>query len=774
MILDYSKAKKQGERAYRRAVVKGQYPYLPSLEEMVSEVDRYPEIPLGHAEIPIDMIVGTRTSGRQNAFAWNFMPLMAENTEFAMKWSHLYDAQVEEGIRDPVKVYEFMNRFYVEEGNKRVSVMRYVGAVSIPANVIRIRPPKTDSEQSRIYYEFLDFYKVTKLFEITFSAPGRYAQLARILEQNLHDPWPEDLLEKLHAGFIAFREAYQARGGLKMGLTVGDAFLIYLGIYSLDSLLREGKDEIGRRLLRLWREFTTAAHPDGIALIEKREDVEQSEGRGTPLSRAAKIVEKTVERTGAVSVAGAAELAGAFAGITAGAGAAEVTKNVVRSGLEAVIPAAAAASRPGFSPDSPLRIAFIHEKDAEHSGWVYGHELGRLHLQETFGNLVETMHFNNCRTEEEIEEAFSTILAEDCRLVFTTSVSLTQHALRFALDHPSVKVLNCSFNQAQHAVRFYYGKMYEAKYIIGALAASLTDDHTIGYIAGKKDLAAISNINAFALGAQLIDPYCRIKVQWIGEDMRIDGSCWTEEKDSPETASQAQNGSGPETASGTETVPGPETASGTETAPGPETASGTETVPGPETASGTETASETETASGLEKASGVETGLQGADELEHFLHPRTDGKSEVIHVFSDIDMIRPGEKERRYGLYYRDEKGEFRRLAAPIWNWGMFYEIVVRRVLENTYDNMPAQQKERALNYWLGISSGIIDVILSDSLPRPSRRLVDLLRKGIADERLGPFEGVLYDREGHTHGTEGGFLTRQEIMAMDWFVENVD
>ena len=49
-----------------------------------------------------------------------------------------------------------MNRFYVEEGNKRVSVMKFVGAVTIPANVIRIRPPRTDSEQSRLYYEYLD------------------------------------------------------------------------------------------------------------------------------------------------------------------------------------------------------------------------------------------------------------------------------------------------------------------------------------------------------------------------------------------------------------------------------------------------------------------------------------------------------------------------------------------------------------------------------------------------------------------------------------------
>ena len=31
-------------------------------------------------------------------------------------------------MREPVQAFEFMNRFYVQEGNKRVSVLKYFGA----------------------------------------------------------------------------------------------------------------------------------------------------------------------------------------------------------------------------------------------------------------------------------------------------------------------------------------------------------------------------------------------------------------------------------------------------------------------------------------------------------------------------------------------------------------------------------------------------------------------------------------------------------------------
>ena len=83
---------------------------------------------MGTMEIDIDLIAGTRTRGRQNTFATNFMPLPESGSEFSMKWSDLIDSQRAEGIRDPIVVYEFMQRFYVQEGNKRVSVLRYLGS----------------------------------------------------------------------------------------------------------------------------------------------------------------------------------------------------------------------------------------------------------------------------------------------------------------------------------------------------------------------------------------------------------------------------------------------------------------------------------------------------------------------------------------------------------------------------------------------------------------------------------------------------------------------
>ena len=146
-IEEYKKALRLGRREYQQDLSRGTYPYLQVLEEITSNVEISSEVYLGLVQVPLTQVVGTNGRGRSTAFANNFMPLMDETTEFAMKWSHLCDAHLEEGIRDPIKCYEFYNRFYVIEGNKRVSVLKYFDAVMVPAYVTRLVPRPTGTLQ---------------------------------------------------------------------------------------------------------------------------------------------------------------------------------------------------------------------------------------------------------------------------------------------------------------------------------------------------------------------------------------------------------------------------------------------------------------------------------------------------------------------------------------------------------------------------------------------------------------------------------------------------
>lgn len=172
MIEDYRSAQRAGQRAYRANVARGQSPYLAVLDDILTDVDIVAQEPLGLVDIPAESIVGTKTAGRHTAFASNFMPLLDDDTEFAVKWSNLCDAHLEEGIHTPIIAFEYLNKFYVQEGNKRVSVLKYYEAVKIPGTVTRLIPAKNDTLENKLYYEFLDFYKFSHINYVSFSRLG--------------------------------------------------------------------------------------------------------------------------------------------------------------------------------------------------------------------------------------------------------------------------------------------------------------------------------------------------------------------------------------------------------------------------------------------------------------------------------------------------------------------------------------------------------------------------------------------------------------------------
>ena len=169
---EYNRACKLGKKTVQKALSDGRYPYLHALDNMIDSRTSMTEITVGTMEIPLDLVAGTVTKGRQESFARNFMPILGPETEFGTKWILLYNYQMEKGISDAIKVIEFMGKFYVVEGNKRVSVLKYLEQPTILADVTRILPPVSDDPEVKIYYEFLEFYKSSQIYNIKFSEEG--------------------------------------------------------------------------------------------------------------------------------------------------------------------------------------------------------------------------------------------------------------------------------------------------------------------------------------------------------------------------------------------------------------------------------------------------------------------------------------------------------------------------------------------------------------------------------------------------------------------------
>ena len=99
---EYRKARQLGQQESKLCQSRGGSPYLPVLDEILAEEETCGEVSLGLSDIPLELIVGTRSAGRSQAFSRSFLPLMGEDSEFAGKWMALCKAHMDEGIADPI------------------------------------------------------------------------------------------------------------------------------------------------------------------------------------------------------------------------------------------------------------------------------------------------------------------------------------------------------------------------------------------------------------------------------------------------------------------------------------------------------------------------------------------------------------------------------------------------------------------------------------------------------------------------------------------------
>ena len=450
MLEDYRSALRAGQRAYRACVARGQSPYLAVLDDILNGVNIVAQEPLGLVDIPAESIVGTKTSGRHTAFAANFMPLLEEDTEFAIKWSNLCEAHLEEGIHTPIIAYEYLNKFYVQEGNKRVSVLKYYEAVTIPGTVTRLVPARNDTLENKIYYEFLDFYKLSKINNVQFSRLGGYAKLQTLVCKAASEVWSDDDRLNFSALYTMFSQQFYALGGSALELTPGDALLVYLSVYRYSDACQSTPSQVRENLAKLWDEIKILTEPHAVEL-----SLEPKPG-SEPLLNKLNI----------------------------------------------------------FSKPSQLKVVFLHEYDAKNSAWVRGHEKGIEALKKEFPDRLIITNRENVSPEVDAEQIMEEVAHDNADVVFTTSIRMRPACLKVAAQHPKTRFLNCCLNAPHPLVRTYYPRTYEANYLLGMLAGILNLTDRVGYVAANPVYGVPAAINAFARGLRTVRPNSHILLRW--------------------------------------------------------------------------------------------------------------------------------------------------------------------------------------------------------------------------------------------------------------------
>ena len=609
-IDEYAQALRQGQKEYRELLMAGRDPHPAVLDEILPEYAAETVVDIGTLEIPAQRIVGTKSAGRITAFTPSFRPLLDMKSEFATKWISLCIAHLgETGITDPIMCYEYLGNFYVQEGNKRVSVLRHFDAPRIPGTVKRIMPAQSDDPRVKAYYEFVEFYKGSKLYTVQFRRPGDYARLLQYLDKKMGEPWTEEERRTFNSYYHYFLEAFNTLHATDDVLPE-EALLLWLKLYPFQDLGRLTSAQLKKSLADLKDDvIASAKKEDSVKVQTKAED----EGKSSLVSRIVSVLET-------------------------------------------------------------LDVAFVHQLPAAQSAWVMGHEEGREHIEKVFGDRIRVRSYYGANTPEQAEALIEEAVSHGAEVVFTTAPPLSRATLKAAVKYPKIRFLNCSVDQPYSSIRTYYGRIYESKFITGAIAGAMAQNDRIGYIASYPIFGVTASINAFALGAQMTNPRAQIELRW---------SC-----------------------------------------------------------------------------------CEGTPQADFF----ADG----IRVISNRNA--PTQNKMyldfcNYGTYLMDDRGDLVPLGTPTWVWGKFYEFVIRSILSGGWKR--EKGVSTALNYWLGMDSGVIGVNLSDRLPEGVRQMAKLLEKGLTDSVLDPFLRRIVAQDGSVKNDGTRRFTPGELLRMDWLCSNV-
>lgn len=621
-------ARKLALKEYSGYISQGRNGYLPYLDGILENIDFVSEVDLGMIDLPMKKIKGTYTYMRSTSFARNYMPLMDLESEFAFKWEAVYNAQVTQGLRDAIKVYEYLNWFYVIEGNKRVSVLKFLDVFSYPAQVIRMIPKFDEQNKDiRIYYAFLKFFKHTKINTIWFSEEKRFGELWKLIrnyEPSSRMVKREERFKYFQSAvYGVFRKVYHELGGQNLPITTGDAFLDYIKINGVPDQFFE--DELRPSLKRFILE---------LDYYKQTTDIEVQTEPVVPDER------------------------NIFGRLTS-----------------------------AIRPESKIKVGFALAKDMLTSSWTYAHELGRMHLERVMADQVQTISVTQVPETMEAYHSLLELVNQGCQVVFSTSPAFINATLRIAMEYPGIVFLNCSNLYSFKHVRTYFGRIHEPRFLSGIIAGAMTRTDRLGYIATCPVAEVISGVNAFALGAKMVNPRTEVFLEWTGD--------W----DNQESSVQA----------------------------------------------------------------GTRLAKTGVDILSHHNTLANRKFSREYGVYTFTCNIRGGAcRPDRY-------------LAVPVWNWGIFYEKMVRSILGGmTRPAGESSGKKQTLNYWWGMDSGILDFFYSKKLvPVHTQKLISVVRDAVVDGSFHVFTGPMMDQKGIVRLADNKTATREEILSMDWLLDFV-
>lgn len=189
--------------------------------------------------------------------------------------------------------------------------------------------------------------------------------------------------------------------------------------------------------------------------------------------------------------------------------------SVALAGAAVLLSAGTAYAQAGFSLSGKPVIAMLYYGPKNDGGWTQAFDEARVKIEAALGQKIQFVE-NVGEDASVIKPAAERFISRGANIVIGTAFGQSDAMKDLAAKYPKVAFLNGSGTTNGPNLESFYGRTYESQYLCGMAAGAASKTGKLGFVAANPFGVVNWTINAFALGAQKMNPNATVNVIYTG------------------------------------------------------------------------------------------------------------------------------------------------------------------------------------------------------------------------------------------------------------------
>ena len=162
-----------------------------------------------------------------------------------------------------------------------------------------------------------------------------------------------------------------------------------------------------------------------------------------------------------------------------------------------------------------LKIGFVYPSPVGDVGWAHELDNGRKAIEAAFGDRVETVVAENIPEGPDASRIMNQMASTGAKMIMLGSFGYMNDGLKLAKKRPDMTFIHASGYKLADNFGNFQTRNYESAYLAGIGAGFVTKSNILGIVAAYPIPEVVGIINAFTMGAQLVNQGVSVKVVWL-------------------------------------------------------------------------------------------------------------------------------------------------------------------------------------------------------------------------------------------------------------------